>query len=208
MNQRTPRTPPRTREQERLAALTAAVNLALIRNTDLRAALQECTDALVAHAGAAFARIWTLDEQANALELQASSGMYTHIDGAHSRVPMGKFKIGLIAEERKPHLTNSVVGDPRVGDQEWAAREGMAAFAGYPLIVEDKLVGVMAMFSRTALTEGAIRAMEAVAHGVASGIERKHAEGALIGALANAGQYARQLRDLAVSASEINASLS
>ena len=56
------------------------------------------------------------------LELRASAGLYTHLDGPHSRVPVGKYKIGLIAQERKPHLTNAVVGDPRVGDQEWARR--------------------------------------------------------------------------------------
>lgn len=50
------------------------------------------------------------------LELQASAGLYTHIDGPHSRVPVGRFKIGLIAEERRAHLTNDVAHDPRVSD--------------------------------------------------------------------------------------------
>ena len=66
------------------------------------------------------------------LELRASAGMYTHLDGAHARVPVGQFKIGPIAQERRPHLTNAVLGDPRVPDQDWAEREGMVAFAGYP----------------------------------------------------------------------------
>jgi len=48
---------------------------------------------------------------------------------------MGHYKIGMIAQERKPHLTNEVVGDVRVSDQEWAKREGMVAFAGYPLML-------------------------------------------------------------------------
>ncbi|HEX5709359.1 MAG TPA: GAF domain-containing protein, partial [Pyrinomonadaceae bacterium] len=133
-------------------------------------------EALVTHLDAAFARVWTLDEGSSVLELQASAGMYTHLDGPHSRVPVGRFKIGLIAEERRPHLTNSVVGDPRVGDQEWAEREGMVAFAGYPLIVEDRLVGVMALFARHSLTERALEAMAAVANVVALGIERKRGE--------------------------------
>ena len=69
---------------------------------------------------AAFARIWTLNEAKDVLELQASAGMYTHLDGPHSRIPVGQFKIGLIARDREPHLTNQVVGDPRVNDQSWA----------------------------------------------------------------------------------------
>ena len=34
-----------------------------------------------------------------------------HLHGAHARVPVGKFKIGQIAQERKHHLTNKVIGD-------------------------------------------------------------------------------------------------
>ena len=138
--------------------------------------LQRCAEALVEHLDGAFARIWTLNEQEDVLELRASAGLYTHLDGPHSRVPVGKYKIGLIAQERKPHLTNAVVGDPRVGDQEWARREGMVAFAGYPLVVDDRLVGVMAMFARHPLTEATLEAMASVADEIAVGIERKVAE--------------------------------
>jgi anti-anti-sigma regulatory factor len=94
-------------------------------------------------------------------------------------VPVGKFKIGLIAAERSPHLTNSVVGDPRVGDQEWARREGMVAFAGYPLLVEDRLVGVLAMFARKALPDDTLEALASVSNVIAQGIERRRAEEAL-----------------------------
>jgi GAF domain-containing protein/anti-anti-sigma regulatory factor len=163
-------------ESARMAALGADVGTALVQGDSLRDMLQRCAETLVKHLDAAFARIWTLDVKENVLELQASAGMYTHLDGAHSRVPVGRFKIGLIAEERRAHLTNSVVGDERVGDQEWAQREGMVAFAGYPLIVDGRLVGVMAMFARHALTQTALAAMESVANGIALGIERKHAE--------------------------------
>ena len=98
------------------------------------------------HLDAAFARIWTLGPQGDVLELQASAG-HLHPPGrCSSRVPVGKFKIGLIAEERKPHLTNQVIGDSRVHDQEWARREGMVAFAGHPLILGGEVCGVMALF--------------------------------------------------------------
>lgn len=167
-------------ERLRLADLTAAVGIALTRGGPLQEMLAECAKALVNHLNAAFARIWTLNAAGDTLLLAASEGMYTHLDGPHSRVPVGKFKIGLIAQERKPHLTNSVAGDPRVGDQAWAAREGMVSFAGYPLIVGDRLVGVMAMFARVELSPATLDAMAAVAHGIALGVDRKQAEEALI----------------------------
>ncbi len=163
-------------EREELAALLADVSTALVRGHSLQETLHRCCEAIVENLDAAFARIWTLNTETNVLELQASAGLYTHLDGEHSRVPLGKFKIGLIAEERKPHLTNKVVGDSRVNQQEWARKEKMTAFAGYPLIVEDRLVGVVAMFSRNSLTKNALQALATVADGIALGIERLQAE--------------------------------
>ncbi|MBN3908149.1 MAG: PAS domain S-box protein [Nostoc sp. NMS1] len=166
-------------ERARLANFRADVDAALTQSDSLQNMMRRCTDALVEHIDAAFARIWTLNKKDNVLELQVSSGMYTHINGPHRYVPVGQFKIGLIAEEGKPHLTNSVQTDPRVGNKEWAKQEGMVAFAGYPLVVEDETVGVIAMFSRQTVTESTFKALEFAAQEIAIGIKRKQAEIAL-----------------------------
>jgi PAS domain S-box-containing protein len=160
-------------ERAMLAELSADIGYALAKQEDLRGILHACTEAMVRHLDVAFARIWVLNVDENVLELQASAGMYTRIDGTHSRVPVGKFKIGRIAEERKPHITNAVIGDPRVHDQEWAKREGMVAFAGHPLTIEDKLIGVMAMFSRNPLSDVTLKALASISNEIAIGIERK-----------------------------------
>ncbi len=160
----------------RLALLGAEVGVALTQKADLREILQHCAESMVHHLDAAFARIWTLDRDGKVLELQASAGLYTHLNGPHGRVSVGQFKIGLIAQERRPHLTNAVWDDPRVGDKDWARREGMVAFAGHPLIVEGRLLGVMAMFARHPLTDATLQALASVADGIALGIERKQAE--------------------------------
>lgn len=159
------------------SVLGAEVGAALAEGgVPLPRVLQRCAEAVVKHLDAAFARVWTIERGSDVLELQASAGMYTHLDGPHGRVPVGKFKIGLIAAERRPHLTNAVVGDPRVGDQEWARREGMVSFAGYPLLVEERLVGVLAMFARRALPEDTLEALSSIANIIAQGIERRRAE--------------------------------
>ncbi|HXV99136.1 MAG TPA: GAF domain-containing protein, partial [Anaerolineae bacterium] len=166
-------------KQARMTAFSADVGLALTKTMTLPEALQNCAESMVQHLDAAFARIWTLAPGENILMLRASAGMYTHLDGSHARVPLGMFKIGWIAQERQPHLTNTLVGDPHVGDQKWAKREGMVAFAGYPLLIEGRLVGVMAMFARKPLADDTLQAMEAVANTIALAIERKQAEEAL-----------------------------
>ncbi|MGC2423882.1 MAG: ATP-binding protein [Nitrospirota bacterium] len=155
-------------------ALGADVGKALIIGKDLREALQGCAESMVRHLDAAFARIWVLNEKDEVLELYASAGMYTHTDGFHSRLHLWKYpyKIALIARERKPHLTNNVIGDPMIHDQEWAKKEGMVAFAGYPLIFRGRPVGVVGIFAKKRLSEGALKSLESVADEITVGIER------------------------------------
>jgi PAS domain S-box-containing protein len=160
----------------RLEELRADVGAALARGDTLPTLLQPCAEALVRHLGAAFARIWTLNEAEEILELQASAGMHTRLDGSRSRVPVGQGKIGVIARDRRPIITNSVIGDPQFIDQEWARREGLVAFAGHPMILGDELLGVMAFFAREPLAEITRKALASVADGIAMGIRRHRVE--------------------------------
>ncbi len=191
-------------ERVRLMAMSAEVGAALTRGDTMRHALERCAGALVEYLDGAFARIWTLDPEAGELELQASAGLYTHIDGPHGHVPVGKLEIGMIAQERKAHLTNDVAGDPRVPEQEWVQREGLVAFAGYPLTVEDRLVGVMAVFARHVLTPHSLDAMAAVADQIALGIERKRAEQEIARLLALEQERSERLRQVAAASLTIN----
>ena len=103
--------------------------------------------------------------------------MYTHLDG-RTGASRRQVKSGLIAEERRPHLTNSVVGDPRVGDQEWARREGWSrsrATRSWSVIPGRRV----AMFSRRALPEDTLEALSSVANVIAQGIVRRRAEAEL-----------------------------
>src|SRR4029077_18408169 len=131
----------------------ADVSAAFTKPTHLGEILRGCMEAIVRHLDAAFARIWILNKDENILELQASAGMYTRLDGSYSRIPVGDLKVGRIAREKKEHLTNDVMSDPRVKEKGWAQSNGMVAFAGYPLVVEDRLIGVVALFARRPLSE-------------------------------------------------------
>jgi len=165
--------------QTRQVALRADVSLAFGKEGGLEAILHECAESMVRHLDAAFARIWTLSRDGRMLELQASAGLYAHLNGPHSRIPMGQFKIGTIAQEQKHVLTNDILNDPRISDRTWAAKEGMSSFAGYPLLMGTRTLGVMAMFSRKPLTTGTAEALASIAVLIAHGIERKHAENKL-----------------------------
>jgi PAS domain S-box-containing protein len=156
----------------RLIALSADVGVALTRIGDLREALQSCAESVVRNVDAA-ARIWTLDAAGSELELQASAGTHRHLNGPGGSMLLGEFEAGRIARQRQAHITNNVAGDPRIGNPDWVRKEGITAFAGYPLVVENRLVGVAATFARRPLDEDALHTLEGVANSIAVGIERK-----------------------------------
>jgi two-component system, NtrC family, sensor kinase len=163
-------------ERNRIRIFQAAIDSAPTRSASLLPMLTQCTDAIVQHLDAAFARVWLLNPETNMLELRASSGLYTHIDGGHAQVPVGKFKIGKIAQTQLPHLTNCVQSDPWVGDPAWAKREGMVAFAGYPLIGNGRLLGVVALFAQHELSSSVLQALEHAAAEISFNIQRKETE--------------------------------
>ncbi|TAF13563.1 MAG: PAS domain S-box protein, partial [Nostocales cyanobacterium] len=166
-------------EKVKLANLRAEIDNILAHAENLTSMMRGCTDALVTHLEVAFARIWILNRERKILELQVSSGIYTHINGCHSHIAIGRLKIGLIASQGEPHCTNSLSNDPYINDKEWAKREKMKSFAGYPLTVDGEVIGVIAMFSQQPMTENTFTALGIVANEIAIGIKRKQTEAAL-----------------------------
>jgi len=193
--------------RSRLASLTADVGLALTRSDDLHLVLQECAQAVVDRLDAAFARIWILSDSDSVLELRASAGISTALDGPDEQESVGKFKIGLIAQERRPYLTNEVANDPRVVDQEWASREGMVAFAGYPLLIGDETVGVLSVFSRQRFEAQDFSALASVAHGISLAIARWRVMQRLRESEARAVQRAEALAKTTAELRRMNAEL-
>lgn len=167
-------------ERGRLASLRADVAALLASTAEIDPVLHQCCERLVQHLDAAFARVWLLDETGAVLHLRASAGLYTHLDGPHARVPVGQFKIGRIAQSRHAHLTNDVPHDPNISDPEWARREGMRSFAGYPIIAEGRVLGVMALFARQPLSEAVLGDLAPLADAIAGALERRRAEARLI----------------------------
>lgn len=107
------------------------------------------TNGLVEKFHCAFARIWLLEPDQTTLKLVASSGMYTNTDGFFGRVPLGAYKVGKIAQNRISFLSNNLAAEPWVGNREWAIANSIHGFAGYPLMIQDRVVGVLATFSHS-----------------------------------------------------------
>lgn len=116
---------------------------------DTDAIAARVTDALVERFDCVFARIWLLEPDQVSLRLVASSGLYTHLDGDFARVPMGAYKVGKIAQNRVPFLSNRLPEEPWVKDRQWALANKIQGFAGYPLMAGNRVLGVLAAFSQS-----------------------------------------------------------
>ena len=123
------------------------------------------TRGLLENADAALARIWLYapaaacavcreksgDDpqfQAPSLHLCASAGVFEGVVAPHHDIPLGMFLSGHVAESREPLLLNDLPGEPRVRELPWIAEHGLQAYAGYPLLFNDELEGVLGIFRR------------------------------------------------------------
>jgi len=179
------------RERARLMSFVAEVSLMLNRETPTDEMLRQCMEATVRQLGAALTRIWIIGpgdlcqdcfkaawcaDRAQCLHLVASAGLSTNLDGEYRRVPLGALKIGRIAQGMGIMVTNNVLDDERLPNKDWLRENGLQSFAGFPLIIEGKVFGVLAMFAKTPLSEPTIQALESICNGIAAAIARKRAE--------------------------------
>ncbi|HEU4505761.1 MAG TPA: PAS domain S-box protein [Nitrospira sp.] len=181
-------------ERAKCAAFAAEVSLLLNHDEPLDCLLQRCTDAAVEHLGAAFTRIWLLKpgdlcadchkaslcrDRTICLHLHASSGLSTNLNGEYRRVPVGALKIGRIAQGQGALFTNDVLNDDRLPNKSWMKEHGLRSFAGFALMVENQVFGVLGLFSRDVISEPMRQTIESVCNGLAASIARKQAVAAL-----------------------------
>ena len=124
----------------------------LQRYNNLNDKLHFIVESAVKYFDAKFARIWLVDKERKYLILKFSAGKYKNIQGEFSKVPLESNKIGPIVKTKKPTISNDVVNDPRIRYPEWAKKERLKSFAGYPLMSKGRPIGVLGMFSEKKLS--------------------------------------------------------
>jgi signal transduction histidine kinase/DNA-binding response OmpR family regulator/HPt (histidine-containing phosphotransfer) domain-containing protein/CHASE3 domain sensor protein len=156
----------------RYDAMHSAIGTSLVQALEFPSMMQACAEAILRGVSTTFSRIWMLEPEGDTLILCASAGLYTHLDGPHAKIKLGEKKLGRIAISRQPLETNSI--DAEQGfDTEWAQTKGIVSFAGYPLIVQDRLVGVVVTFGCHKLSEEDFQALRMAASRISLGIQRR-----------------------------------
>lgn len=152
----------------------------------LEEVLRATTQGLVNEFGAALARIWMIGpgdtcqacckaaictDRSRCLHLVASSGLSTNLNGEHQRVPLGVLKIGQIAQSGRPHRTNDVMRDERIPNKQWLQENGLQSFAGYPLIFQDEVLGVLGLFGKATICPQEFARLAVFAHQAAIAVK-------------------------------------
>ncbi|MEG4498280.1 GAF domain-containing protein [Microcoleus sp. F10-C6] len=150
-------------ERARLGSLQAKVGAALGQGGKISVILNRCTEAMVEYLDATGASIWTFNLQTERLELQAYSGLSSQ-DWAKEiedwvRTEAGKLQTAPVCLMSNPSLCT----------------------VAYPLIVEERLVGVMAVCSSALASEGALlEVLGCMANAIAVAIDRHAAREELL----------------------------
>ncbi len=198
-------------ERARLSAFAAEVSLSLNHDEPLSALLQHFSERLTKGLDVAFARIWVLrpgdvckecykaewcTDRTECLHLAASAGLSTNLNGEFGRVPLGALKIGRIAQGAGAMVANDILRDERLPNKQWMKDNGLQSFAGFPLVVEGRRFGVLALFGRVAFSPETLQTIESMSHGLATAIARKQAEQVLQEKQRQVSRQQEQLREL------------
>ncbi|WP_174406534.1 sigma-54-dependent Fis family transcriptional regulator [Desulfovibrio subterraneus] len=117
--------------------------------------------------------------QDKCLHLVASAGHsqvdktadWTRLDGAHRRFPMGARKVGHIAALGVPVIIESIQNDSKwIAHPDWARKEHLESFAGYPMRFQGEILGVLAVFTKNRMTQSALDVLGIIANHAASAL--------------------------------------
>ncbi|UCE63342.1 MAG: sigma 54-interacting transcriptional regulator [Nitrospirota bacterium] len=147
----------------------------------------------------ALARIWLMEkgdicstclmknecpDQTQCLHLVASAGRpagdlqkeWSRLDGDFRRIPLGVRKVGQIGKTGQAIVLKEIEeGSKWIARPDWVKQEGIRGFHGQPIVYQDEILGVLALFSRTPVPSDAPTWLRMVADHVAVAIANARA---------------------------------
>ena len=165
--------------------------------------LTAIAEGLLAPLDAVLARVWLVGpgdacstcamrsecpDQSRCLHLLASAGVTRRIDGPFRRFPIGARAVGQVALTLEPFVARERFAALGLAEDAWISTHRIRSFAAWPLEAGGELLGVLAVFSRQALSDDDARLL---------GIAARHAALAIALARGAPPPASSQLRTLA-----------
>jgi signal transduction histidine kinase/ActR/RegA family two-component response regulator len=170
----------------RQASLRATISVTLSdHGIQLEEVLRRCSEAVVWHLDAAFARVWLFNSEGHGPaegDVPSTRADY-RVDGTGRESLNGTasggangFHTGWLSETMRPYSTNDALNDGRIENKEWFRREGITAFAVIPVLSEGKSIGCMAVLSRHPFETDTLDELISLSGLIARGMERWNEE--------------------------------
>src|SRR5262249_11491802 len=95
--------------------------------------------------------------------------------GSFRRIPVGAFKVGMVAKTGTTVVVTDPAHDPNIKRPEWVAAERILAFAGQPLVTRGELLGVLGVFLRVRITPAGLDILRILANHLAAALSTARA---------------------------------
>jgi two-component system, cell cycle sensor histidine kinase and response regulator CckA len=152
------------------ATLAAAIHQVLTQCQDLASLSQGCVTVLCNTLPIQMACLWLADEANTELVPQASAGLPTLLDQKALPITLGKGRLGQLAQQGQPWLTNQLAQSGLAANDGWLPATQMTALLFYPLWAFDRLIGAIALLARQPMPQSLLAAVQTIAPPIALAI--------------------------------------
>ncbi len=168
------------KQSEYHSAVRAEINAALATpGVLLNDILRQVAEAIVEQLQARVVRIWTLGGKRltdlETLTLQTEVNELGQVCEYPAPTPTGDAISRRVVKERQPCYVNNVQPD----DLSAQLTAGLMSAAGFPLMIENRLIGVLTIFSCAPITPDAFDTLHMISEVIAQRVERQRIENAL-----------------------------
>jgi PAS domain S-box-containing protein len=131
----------------RLSTLSR-LNQLISSSLDMDEVLAEIARAAATLMAAPLVTFWTVDEEAQTLEVRAFSDDRIGADAPAKKRRFDEGEVGLVARHRQLLHIPNIHDDERVIGHEWAKTHGFSSFLGVPVMLDDTLLAVLTLNDR------------------------------------------------------------
>ncbi|MCX6141681.1 MAG: PAS domain S-box protein [Ignavibacteriales bacterium] len=165
--------------ETRLHKFRSKMAYSINRQRSLGEVLQQSAEVIMRNLDVACAHIWIMNPETHSLELQAHAELSTLRAKSDECIHTANLLAGKVVAERQVIASNSILDGPLLMDASWARQHNIIAYAGFPVTVENQIVGVLTVFAGILLLEPTLSPLAGTAVTLAQGIVRKRAEEAI-----------------------------
>jgi signal transduction histidine kinase len=157
-------------ERTRLVELSSEISDALISKLKQLELLQRCCEAMVHHLEIGLACIWKW--KGADLQFQTGFGDMSYVEEPGRLAELESLLIEKVIKTQRPYIASSRSSER--GQIHLPDPQAFTAFASYPLIVEEKMLGVLGLFAPQPLTYSTFQALIASANAIALGMAHRN----------------------------------